>query len=361
MWNRSAASQDRLRGSEPLSHSADVIIVGQGLAGTTLAWHLLERGLNILILDAKLASASSVAAGLVTPVTGQALRCAPGFARDLRRAAAFYKGIEALVKHRLWYEQEALRVAQTPKQHARLLDRVNSGAPGLGPSATPPAPTLGNILGYAAMPDAARLDVPAYIECSAREFATHDIVRPVRINPAEVVVASNHVEAAGLRARHLVWCGGFHDHDNPWLPDLALSPAKGEIIELQAHDHDARDFESRVVHCAGHWLVPGKEPGAMSIGATYDHQDLTPAPTAGGRNALVARAEELLSVPFSVTDHLAGIRPVSADRKPVVGRHPVHKRILVLNGLGSKGVLWAPREAERVCGMLRGTAPEGGL
>ena len=50
----------------------DVIIVGQGLAGTTLAWHLREAGQRVLVIDAcEPVTSSKIAAGLITPITGQ--------------------------------------------------------------------------------------------------------------------------------------------------------------------------------------------------------------------------------------------------------------------------------------------------
>jgi glycine oxidase len=48
-----------------------VIICGQGLAGTLLAWKLLELGQPVIIIDLDEAVTSSkIAAGIVTPITG---------------------------------------------------------------------------------------------------------------------------------------------------------------------------------------------------------------------------------------------------------------------------------------------------
>ena len=47
-------------------------IIGQGLAGSLLAWRLLLRGERVLVVDNGYCSASStVAAGLINPVTGK--------------------------------------------------------------------------------------------------------------------------------------------------------------------------------------------------------------------------------------------------------------------------------------------------
>jgi len=50
----------------------NTIIVGQGLAGSLLAWSLIQRGQSILIVDNDHHHAASIAAaGIINPVTGQ--------------------------------------------------------------------------------------------------------------------------------------------------------------------------------------------------------------------------------------------------------------------------------------------------
>ena len=50
----------------------DYIIVGQGLAGSTLAYHLLERDKRVLVINREDRTASSyIAAGLYNPITGR--------------------------------------------------------------------------------------------------------------------------------------------------------------------------------------------------------------------------------------------------------------------------------------------------
>ena len=51
----------------------DVIIAGSGLAGTLLAWHLLQEGARVLLIDDGAPPATRIAAGIVHPVTGRRL------------------------------------------------------------------------------------------------------------------------------------------------------------------------------------------------------------------------------------------------------------------------------------------------
>ena len=56
----------------------------------------------------------------------------------------------------------------------------------------------------------------------------------------------------------------------------------------------------------------------------------------------ISQLEELLKVPFTITDHQAGIRPTVLDRRPLIGPHPLHKNVFIFNGLGTKGIMLGP-------------------
>ena len=50
----------------------DYIIVGQGIAGTNLAFQLIDSGKSIMVIDqVNLNSSSRVATGIINPVTGR--------------------------------------------------------------------------------------------------------------------------------------------------------------------------------------------------------------------------------------------------------------------------------------------------
>ena len=85
----------------------DFLIIGQGLAGSTLAVELLKRGKSILVVDRQDGGGSTrVAAGLVTPLTGKGMN--PGWRQQecLQKAEAFYHALEQESGRKL-YRQDA--------------------------------------------------------------------------------------------------------------------------------------------------------------------------------------------------------------------------------------------------------------
>ena len=84
--------------------AVDYIVVGQGIAGTLLAFDLIDANKAVAIVDVNLkASASRVAAGLINPVGMK--RCVPShnahlyFPKAIERYRQFYSGTFLLIWH----------------------------------------------------------------------------------------------------------------------------------------------------------------------------------------------------------------------------------------------------------------------
>ena len=73
----------------------DFIIVGQGLAGTSMAMRLLEEGKSLVIIDeGKEQSASLISSGIINPITGRRYVKSWKFDDLLPSALEFYKKLE---------------------------------------------------------------------------------------------------------------------------------------------------------------------------------------------------------------------------------------------------------------------------
>src|SRR5262245_50654877 len=97
----------------------DFVIVGQGLAGTTLAWQLRRRGKSVLVIDREAGggSASRVAAGLLTSVTGKRMASSWRWSELRVAAAEFYGNFETVLGTRLLRFRRALRLFIDDAEH----------------------------------------------------------------------------------------------------------------------------------------------------------------------------------------------------------------------------------------------------
>ena len=53
-----------------ISQTADVVVIGGGLIGTSISWRLRQAGLDVVVvIGERSAAASQVAAGMLAPIT----------------------------------------------------------------------------------------------------------------------------------------------------------------------------------------------------------------------------------------------------------------------------------------------------
>jgi glycine/D-amino acid oxidase-like deaminating enzyme len=104
------------------------------------------------------------------------------------------------------------------------------------------------------------------------------------------------------------------------------------------------------------FLVPLSD-GTYWIGSTSDNHFTHEDPESARAAQLEDHLREIIRVPFEVLDHQAAVRPTVRDRRPIVGRHPVHPRLWLLNGLGTKGTSLAPLAVEQLVNHILHDSP----
>ncbi len=329
------------------SQHVDVAILGQGLAGTTLAWECCQRGLSVCVIDPGHAgTASRVAAGLITPFTGK--RCLPSWRYSLfwQCAVQFYRSIERKTSTRFFHELTHDRVFVSAQERDRWLDRT-SGQPRAESPCTPQAEldalsphtrTYRDCRwGGLALTGGGRLDVARFLRVSRQQWQATGAYRQAVVSEQDIVLEAEAVRLPrlGLTAQRLILCRGAEERLHPWFPQVRFLPAQGEILSL------AVDFAlDRVVH-QGVWLVT-TGAGRLLVGSTYEWNRLDGCPSRAGSEELRLKLAEGGPFAYRVVGHCAAVRPALHDQKPVLGWHPRYPRLGLLNGLGSKGALQAP-------------------
>ncbi|TWT55806.1 bifunctional tRNA (mnm(5)s(2)U34)-methyltransferase/FAD-dependent cmnm(5)s(2)U34 oxidoreductase [Thalassoglobus neptunius] len=337
--------------------NVDAIIVGQGLAGTTLAWTLLEAGLDFVVLDGKSrTSASEVAAGLMTPITGRCFAFHPEWDDNWRIASRFYRSIEKRINTpRFFHHVPMTRLFRSDSEalefHSKAESRLR-GAVSCEPATDDPR-LIRDFHGGFQMPGG-QLNVPEYLSRSRDWFQQSNRFLPVNVElNTPLTIREGRVQLCelDLSARWIVYCTGFVPSPAEFLSPIQFNPARGEILDLEP----AEISLSQVIH-RGIWIAP-QPLDAIRVGATYEWNDLSDVPTPEGRQWLLNRLAEFFAPETKVIGQQAAIRPTMHDFHPVVGIHPHLPNVGVLNGLGSKGSLTAPRLAQALVGQMLNQTP----
>jgi glycine oxidase len=329
----------------------DVLIVGQGLAGSCLAWSLHWAGQRLMIVDrGERVTASRVAAGLITPLTGRRIARTPRYKESYRQASAFYHRIEHERNLRLLTEKPAIRIFVNDDEHRLFEQRFSTSDADIAAMTD----EHGKVFGIE-MRNAARLNVRRFLDQTRLYFSSLGQYLQADLNPdADIQVADDRVCVASLNicSSAVVFCQGWQPNTHYWFPEIPDGPAKGEILRVTLTNY----AEDKVVH-KGVWVVPDLSEDQVSsflVGATYDRNQLNQEPTISGRQELLSGLQQITDETPELIEHVAAVRAGTRRRKPIIGQHPEHDRVFILNGLGSRGALLAPIAADVLKNMLLG-------
>jgi glycine/D-amino acid oxidase-like deaminating enzyme len=326
----------------------DTLILGQGLAGSALAWHLIQSGQRVAVIDdGHRSSSSRVAAGLINPLAGMRFNRRPELDDWLGAASRWYRAIAPVcgqdVYHplpmlRLFRSREQRRFHRRRREDAATRDLLEDAFPaGACPEAVraPHGGFVQHRTGY--------VDLPLLLARLRDWLRRRGGLIDAAADPAALTLESGHVELAGARASRIVCCEGARIRHNPWFGDLAFAPDKGEILGLHSPGWHPRHIVNGAC-----WLLPLGD-GRLRLGATHEHRDLGLHPSAAARESLLACLDDMApGVEVEVVDQQVGIRPGTPDRYPLIGRHREHARLWVCNGFGARGALSIPWYTERL-------------
>lgn len=327
----------------------DVLIVGQGLAGSLLAWTLLRRRLRVVLVDDGLENASKVAAGLINPITGRRWVKAEYLPQMWPAAMSCYRALANQFGQAFFVDMPMLRVLWDEQDRQRLLARLED--PKYRDFLTIDAP----------LPAGLRAPFGAVLQAGTGFLRTEALLARIReallaagvYRCAELdfrqIVLEPELRWRELAPRCIVFCEGHRARFNPWFGGLPFQAAKGEILSGAT----TGPLPEAMLNFR-HWLVPVGD-GRFKTGATYETAHLDAVPTEVGEQSLLSdlRAVYPASAEFRIEQHRVGIRPTTLDKQPFLGRHPRHQNLYIFNGFGSKGSLTIPWLAERFADFLQ--------
>lgn len=318
-----------------------ILIIGQGLAGTALAWRLWERRVPFLIVDREEPlTCSKAAAGLVTPVTGMRLKMSWRYDVFYRDAITFYRRLGKQLGQRFFFPRGYVRLLKNDTERAKWPKRlreaeiqpfVHSKPPKLDEQVVSP-PHEGFQQRHAAW-----LNTNAYLAASRAFFIEHESYRIAEIRPEEVHDDTEGVTWHDERFSHVVWAQGWQAAQHPLFAWVPFQSALGTILTARV---DLKG-EKRILNrdC---WVLPHAD-GTVRAGSSYEWQfDHPHTPSADMLAALEAKLHAFLAAPVEITERRSAVRPIIKGKQALLGTHPTHPRVAFFNGLGSKGSLRAP-------------------
>jgi len=318
------------------------LIVGQGIAGSILAWSLMKAGHRVIIVDEDHRESSSmISAGIVNPITGQRLAVTPQFDLFFAYANKTYSEISAELGRKFFVPKPIIRVLRSQDELERsrgITSYVTAVHPPghYGAGLIDPFGSLAISQGGYFQTQLLLTALKKYFTDKAMLISEHFLYDDLLLSEEEVKWRSQVFDA-------VIFCEGFAARQNPWFKNLPYNFVKGELLKISFDSPSLPD----AILCQQQWCIPALD-GTYLAGSTYDRDHIDTVVTAEGQAAILKGLNDFIPAKARVLERYAGVRPVMLNQKPVVGMHPSIPRLGIFNGFGSKGFLWVPYYAELV-------------
>ncbi len=370
------------------SADADVLVIGGGVIGLSIAWRAAQRGQSVVLADSQPGhGATHAAAGMLTPIAEAAYAEREIFALgqdSLRRYPAFIDELQSVTGLPTGYRRTGTLQVAYDSDDLALLGEIRALQESFGVrlqqlsarECRDAEPLLDpSVRGGLLAPDDGAVD-PRLLAGALLAAAQGSGARLMRQPAAEISCTAGRVTGARLAygssisARWTVLAAGWQSATLPGLPaGIAppVRPVKGQILRLRTGGGAAaaglppgllqRTLRG-LVRGSSVYLVP-RDSGELVIGATQEELGADTAVTAGGVWELLRDARALVPgvTELELADAVAGLRPGTPDNAPVLGPAGLPGLVLA-TGHFRAGVLLAPVTADTVAAYLSTGTPD---
>ena len=332
----------------------DYIIVGAGLAGLAFAETALRNNKQILVFENNSQTSSRIAGGLYNPVILKRFSALADAQDQLDAMKLFYSRIDALIADKFDCELPVLRkFFSVEEQNDWFIAADKVGLKNFL-STTIVRKQYNGIespFGFGEVLQTGYVDTQKLLSKFHSFLSENNLYSVDTFDYDAIEFKQNHIRYKNLETKNIIFAEGYGMHQNPYFNYLPLDGTKGELFIIRAPDLDLDVIVNTNV-----FILPlGND--LFKVGATYEWDDKTNATTEAGKLQLLEKISEIIIVDFEIVEHLAGVRPTVKDRKPLLGTHPQHKNLHILNGLGTRGVMLAPAMSQILYDHIENNIP----
>ncbi len=327
----------------------DYIIVGLGLAGLAFAETLEKHNKSFVAFENASQQSSLVAAGAYNPVILKRFTPVWDAENQLQIALPFYRKLEEKLGAFYDYKLDTYRIFTSIEEQNDWF--AASDKPVLREYMIPEVIQNSNTainapFGYGKLSGTGKVNTNELIADYKNYLSKQGKLFIETFNCELIKFKKQNVDYKHFNSKYIVFCEGFGLKKNPYFNNLPMNEAKGELLTIHAPD-----LKLEVMLKSSVFIMPlGND--IYKVGATFNWDDKTSSPTEKGKQELIEKLETIINVDYKIVEHVAGIRPTVKDRRPLIGVHKEYQQLAILNGLGTRGVMLAPKMSELLLNHL---------
>ena len=352
-----------------VKHSADVVIIGGGVIGLTIARALAQRGAgDVCLIDrAGLGhEASFAAAGMLAPQAEANSK--DEFFRLACRSRDLYANFAASLHDETGIDVEldttgTLYVALTYHDLVEIEKRYEwQAAAGLAVDKLTQSQTQQlepcispSVLAALLFPLDVQVENRRLLSALTNSVAKLGVSRLTNTTVDSLDIEKDRVTGV-LTSRGPISCPTVVVAAGTWSsfikfseashkPALVIEPVRGQMISFDARPQ----LTHHVIYSPRGYIVPRKD-GRLLAGSTSEHAGFEKQVTAGGMSSILKNAQEISpSVSaLPIVDTWAGLRPRAPDNLPVLGPCDEIGGLFYATGHYRNGILLAPVTGELI-------------
>ena len=325
--------------------SVDYIIVGLGLAGIAMVEELKRQEKTFVVYEDSSQTSSLVAGGMYNPVILKRFTPVWNAKEQLDVAIPFYLSLEKELSASFDQPLDIYRTFKTIEEQNNWF--IASDKPALQEYMHPELVKVEAnhvVAPYQAgrVRHTGRIRVRELVSAYREYLKENGQLIEETFRHDRILTWYTHIEYKNRTAGRIVFCEGNGLKNNPLFNKLPLNGTKGELLTIHAPDLKLHD----IIKSAVFVLPLGND--LYKVGATFNWADKTNVPTQEGRKELEDKLKTVITCDYKIVEHEAGVRPTTGDRRPLLGVHKDNHRLVLFNGLGTRGVMIAPLMAKKL-------------
>ena len=324
-------------------HQLDYIVVGLGIAGLCLSEELSAHGKSFLVFDPGTASATKTSGGVINPTVLKRFTTVWNASQHNQEAVAFYEALSQKLGTRHIEDVPILRVLHSVEEQnnwAVASDKVEL-ADFLFPDVLPNTSAFIEApYGFGKVLKSYLLKTTDLLNAYRHFLKAEDRLVDEMFEYDRLEVHADGVSYGKVKAKKIIFCEGTGALHNPWFPEGMLNAQKGEYLIIKAPRLQLSEILKGPM-----FIIPlGND--LYKLGATFDRTDKTPQTTQWATGKLEEIVSRMIRCPFETVDQIAGFRPTTKDRRPLLGAISGSPLKVFFTGLGTRGLMAAPSMAK---------------